>query len=282
MTALYIGLIIAAIFVIFVIAYFLMIMPRMTGKPDTEAFMHHLYAHRGLFDNESDAPENSMKAFKKAVDAGFGIEMDIQLTKDGQMVVFHDWNLKRMCGVEGKVCEYTFEELQQFSLLKSEEKIPIFTEVLKLIDGKVPLIIEYKIETPDASVCEVGNEILRDYKGVYCIESFNPFGVHWYKKHRKDVVRGQLSEDFLKNGLPKTPVHFIVGNLLTNFWAKPDFIAYNAKNYKNLSRRICRKLYKNLAVTWTIKSQEQLDAMREHFDLFIFDSFLPDADYMKK
>ena len=279
MTALYVAL---GVFVFVVIAYLLMIMPRMVGKPDTKPFKNHLYAHRGLFDNESDAPENSMKAFKKAVDAGFGIEMDIQLTKDGQMVVFHDWNLKRMCGVEGKVCEYTFDELQQFSLLKSEEKIPLFTEVLKLVDGKVPLIIEYKIETPDASVCEVGNEILKDYKGVYCIESFNPFGVHWYKKHRKDVVRGQLSEEFLKNGSPKTPVYFIVAKLLTNFWTKPDFIAYNALNYKNWSRRICRNLYGNLAVTWTIKSQEQLDEMRKYFDMFIFDSFVPDPNYMKK
>ena len=279
MTALYVVL---GVFVFVVIAYLLMIMPRMVGKPDTKPFKNHLYAHRGLFDNESDAPENSMKAFKKAVDAGFGMEMDIQLTKDGQMVVFHDWSLKRMCGVEGKVCEYTFDELQQFSLLKSEEKIPLFTEVLKLVDGKVPLIIEYKIETPDASVCEVGNEILKDYKGVYCIESFNPFGVHWYKKHRKDVVRGQLSEEFLKNGSPKTPVYFIVAKLLTNFWTKPDFIAYNALNYKNWSRRICRNLYGNLAVTWTIKSQEQLDEMRKYFDMFIFDSFVPDPNYMKK
>lgn len=279
MTALYVAL---GVFVFVVIAYLLMIMPRMVGKPDTKPFKNHLYAHRGLFDNESDAPENSMKAFKKAVDAGFGMEMDIQLTKDGQMVVFHDFSLKRMCGVEGKVCEYTFDELQQFSLLKSEEKIPLFTEVLKLVDGKVPLIIEYKIETPDASVCEVGNEILKDYKGVYCIESFNPFGVHWYKKHRKDVVRGQLSEEFLKNGSPKTPVYFIVAKLLTNFWTKPDFIAYNALNYKNWSRRICRNLYGNLAVTWTIKSQEQLDEMRKYFDMFIFDSFVPDPNYMKK
>ena len=279
MTALYVVL---GVFVFVVIAYLLMIMPRMVGKPDTKPFKNHLYAHRGLFDNESDAPENSMKAFKKAVDAGFGMEMDIQLTKDGHMVVFHDWSLKRMCGVEGKVCEYTFDELQQFSLLKSEEKIPLFTEVLKLVDGKVPLIIEYKIETPDASVCEVGNEILKDYKGVYCIESFNPFGVHWYKKHRKDVVRGQLSEEFLKNGSPKTPVYFIVAKLLTNFWTKPDFIAYNALNYKNWSRRICRNLYGNLAVTWTIKSQEQLDEMRKYFDMFIFDSFVPDPNYMKK
>ena len=197
-------------------------------------------------------------------------------------MVFHDGTLKRMCGVEGNVCDFTFAELQQFSLLKSEEKIPLFTEVLKIVDGKVPLIIEYKIDSTDPKVCEIGNEILKDYKGVYCIESFNPFGVKWYKKHRKDIVRGQLSEEFIKNGMKKTFLFFIMANLLSNFMTKPDFIAYNAKNYKNLSRRICRKLYKNLAVTWTIKSQEQLDEMRAHFDLFIFDSFVPDADYMKK
>lgn len=268
--------------VILIILYLLMIMPRMFGKPSTEAFMNHLYAHRGLFDNESDAPENSMKAFRKAVEAGFGIEMDVQLTKDDVAVVFHDGKLERMCGVEGKVRDYSFEELQKFSLAKSNEKIPLFTEVLKMVDGKVPLIIEYKIESTDTKVCEIGNKILKDYKGVYCIESFNPFGVLWYKKHRNDIVRGQLSEDFWKNGSKKTLLYFIMAKLLTNFITKPDFIAYNANNYKNLSRRICRKLYKNLAVTWTIKSQEQLDEMREHFDLFIFDSFVPDPNYMKK
>ena len=278
MTALYVVL---AVVVVLIIAYLLMIMPRIMGKPDTEAFMHHLYAHRGLFDNETDAPENSMKAFKMAVDAGFGIEMDVQLTKDDVAVVFHDGKLERMCGVEGKVCDYTFEELQQFSLANSNEKIPLFSEVLKTVDGKVPLIIEYKIDSTDTKVCEIGNEILKEYRGVYCIESFNPFGVHWYKKHRKDIVRGQLSEDFWKNGSKKTLLYFIMAKLLANFIVRPDFIAYNAENHKNLSRRICRKLYKNLAVSWTIKSQEQLDKMREHFDLFIFDSFVPDSNYMK-
>lgn len=274
--------IVLAVVVGLVLVYLLLIMPGMCNKPGTEGLMNHLYAHRGLFNNESDAPENSLKAFKKAVDAGFGIEMDIQLTKDKEVVVFHDGKLERMCGVMGKVNEYTFEELQQFSLLKSEEKIPLFTEVLKIVDGKVPLIIEYKIEGTDTKVCEIGNEILKDYKGVYCIESFNPFGVRWYKKNRKDIVRGQLSEDFIKNGSKKTPVYFIMAKLLSNFLTKPTFIAYNAKNYRNWSRRICRKLYKNLAVTWTIKSQKQLDEMRNHFDLFIFDSFVPNADYMKK
>ena len=272
MTVVYIALI---TIVILMIIYLLMIMPRICGKPSREKLMHHLYAHRGLFDNESDAPENSMKAFRKAIDYGFGIEMDVQLTKDKVAVVFHDGKLERMCKVDGKVSDYTFAELQQFSLAKSKEKIPHFSDVLKLVDGKVPLIIEYKIDGVDTSVCAVGNEILENYNGVYCIESFNPFGVRWYKKHRKDVIRGQLSEDFLKNKSGKGMLYFVMTYLLTNFMAKPDFVAYNAKNYSNISRRICRKLYGNLAVAWTIKSQQQLDEMKEHFDLFIFDSFIP-------
>ena len=279
MTAVYVVL---AVILLVAIVYLLLIMPRIVGKPDTEPFKQHLYAHRGLFDNESDAPENSLKAFKKAVESGFGIEMDVQLTKDKKAVVFHDGNLERMCNAKGKVKEFTFEELQQFSLAKSQEKIPLFTDVLKVVDGKVPLIIEYKIDDTNPLVCEIGNEILKDYKGLYCIESFNPFGVNWYKKHRKDIVRGQLSEEFIKNGMERKLLYFVVANLLTNFWTKPDFIAYNAINHKNLSRRICRNLYGNFAVTWTIKSQEQLDAMRKYFDIYIFDSFVPDPDYMKK
>lgn len=282
MTALYVVLIVLCILAVLVAVYFLLIMPRVCKKPDVSMFKQHLYAHRGLFDNETDAPENSMKAFEKAVEAGFGIEMDVQLTKDKQAVVFHDGKLMRMCGAKGNVSDYTYEELSSFTLANSEEKIPLFKDVLKMIDGRVPLIIEYKIEDTNPEVCEIGNEILKEYQGIYCMESFNPFGVLWYKKHRPDIVRGQLSEKFWKNDNKKLLIYWIVGNLLTNFATKPDFVAYNALHYDNLSRRICRKFYKNLAVTWTIKSQEQLDGIKDEFDLFIFDSFVPDADYMKK
>ncbi len=265
-----------------VVLYLLMIMPQVGKRTDSYLFTNHLYAHRGLFDNDTDAPENSMKAFKKAVDAGYGIEMDIQLTKDNEVVVFHDAQLERMCHEEGKVRDYTLDELQKFSLANSEERIPLFWDVLSMVDGKVPLIIEYKMYSSDTAVCVLANEILEKYQGVYCIESFNPFVVLWYKKHRKDIIRGQLSEDFLKNNIKVNPAVWMVGKLLFNFIVKPDFVAYNAKNYKSLSRRLCRNLYKNTAVAWTIKDQTQLDEMKEQFDLFIFDSFVPDKDYMKK
>ena len=144
------------------ILYMLAIMPRMLGRADRKPFMGVLYAHRGLHDNRTDAPENSLKAFAKAVEAGYGIEMDIQLTKDGVPVVFHDFTLQRMCGTDGKVCDYTYEELQAFHLCESTERIPKFADVLALVDGKVPLIVELKIEGGDTGVCPVADELLRE------------------------------------------------------------------------------------------------------------------------
>ena len=252
-----------------------MIMPRVFHKPDRTPFLGRLYAHRGLHDNNTDAPENSMKAFKKAVEAGYGIELDVQLTKDKIPVVFHDFTLKRVCGAEGRVDAYTYEELQQFHLMNSDEKIPLFSDFLKLVDGKVPLIVEMKIERDDVTVCELANELLKDYKGVYCIESFSPFGVLWYKKHRPETMRGQLSEEFAREKEGHGIVFWIMAKLLENFITRPDFVAYNTKHYKNLSRRICRSFYGNLAVAWTIKSQEDLEFKRKYFDSFIFDSFVP-------
>lgn len=255
--------------------YLLMIMPRVIGKPDMTPLKGWLYAHRGLHDNSTDAPENSLRAFAGAVEAGFGIELDIQMTKDRVPVVFHDYTLKRICGAEGKVCDYTFEELQQFRLCDSDQTIPKFEDVLKLVDGKVPLIVELKIELFDTAICSAGDRLLTDYKGAYCIESFNPLGVFWYRRNRRKVVRGQLSESFLKEKEYTGVLYFLLQNLLFNFLTKPDFVAYNRKHPKALSRRICRRLYRNTAVAWTIRSPEELEAAKKEFDIFIFDSFRP-------
>lgn len=259
-----------------VILYLLAIMPRMTGRPDAEPFLRWLYAHRGLHDNKTDAPENSMRAFQKAVEAGFGIEMDVQLSSDGVPVVFHDFTLQRICGVEGKVCERTFEELQELRLCGTDQKIPRFEDVLRLVDGKVPLIVELKIEATDLSVCPTADKLLSEYKGMYCIESFNPLGVLWYRRNRREVMRGQLASAFLKEGENTGALYFLLQNLLFNWLTKPDFIAFNHRYPEMLSRRLCRGLYRNTAAAWTIKSKEELEAARKHFDIYIFDSFLPE------
>ena len=255
-------------------AYAFLVAPRMINKPDVSVLKGVHYAHRGLHDNHSDAPENSMKAFKKAVDAGYGIEMDIQLTKDKIPVVFHDETLNRMCGVKGKVWEFTFEELQKLTLAESEERIPKFEDVLALVGGKVPLIVEYKLDVPSIEVCEIADPMLQAYNGIYCIESFHPFAVKWYREHRPEVIRGQLSQDFSKQEKYKGKfIYWLLSNLLTNVLTRPDFIAYNHKDADMFSRKVC-SLMGALPVAYTIKSQEEYEKVKDQFELFIFDSFI--------
>lgn len=263
-------------FVIILLLYLWLIKPGIADRPDIASLMGHYYAHRGLHDNETDAPENSMNAFKKAIDAGYGIELDVQLTKDRIPVVFHDETLKRVCGVDGRVRDYTYEELQQFRLCRSDERIPLFSDFLKLVDGKVPLIIEIKIHENVDTVCSIADELIKEYRGTYCIESFHTMVVQWYRKHRPEVIRGQLSTDFSKPGKRESwylcMVHYLLGNVM----GRPDFIAYDHLHKNNISRRLCRYLFGALSVAWTIKSQKELDACKKDFDLFIFEGFVPE------
>lgn len=269
-------LILSICILLLIALYFWMIMPRVLGKPDTVPFQKWLYAHRGLHDNASDAPENSLRAFQRAVNAGFGIELDVQLSKDGVPVVFHDFTLKRICSAEGRVCDYTYQELQSFRLCGSDQKIPRFEEALRLVDARVPLIVELKIASLDVSVCPAADKLLSDYKGMYCIESFNPLGVRWYRRNRREIVRGQLSDAFLKEGKYRGPLYFLSQNLLFNWMGKPDFVAYNHKYPGVFSRRLCHGLYHSTAAAWTIKTPRELEAARKYFEICIFDSFVPE------
>lgn len=266
--------------------YLILICPRIFHKPDRSVFRQKLFAHRGLFNNHSDAPENSLRAFRKAVDAGFGIELDVQLTKDRVPVVFHDFALKRVCGVPGLVKDYTFEELQQFPLCGTDQRIPKFADVLKVIGGSVPMIVEYKSEDTDMSLCPPIDAMLTEYQdrtgGLYCIESFNPLILQWYRLHHNSVCRGQLSDGFLHNPkmhgvFYKTWFLFALQFLLTDFLTAPDFIAYNHKFRKNPSRSLCHALFRNRAAAWTIRSEKELQDAEKHFDVFIFDSFVPEG-----
>lgn len=263
--------------ILFLIIVFMMVYlvaPRMFGRPDCTALVaQRFYAHRGLFDNESDAPENSMKAFQRAVMAGYGIEMDVQLTKDEQLIVFHDATLKRMCGVDGAVGDYTWEELSKMQLKGSAEKIPLFAEVLRMVDGKVPLIVEYKMYRPGTKVCELGNNLLSRYEGVYCIESFHPRALMWYRKHCPKVVRGQLSGNLAATTKDwKKKILYTFGTyLLNNVFTRPDFVAYDERYVHNFSRKLCNSLGA-ISVAYTIRNVQRYEEVKSEFDLFIFDS----------
>lgn len=253
-------------------AYFCLIFPRVFHRPGLNFLLGRHYAHRGLFNNKTEAPENSISAFCKAAEAGYGIEMDVQLSKDNVPVVFHDASLKRMCGVDGNVWEYTLEELKQMHLAGSSATIPTFEEALAAIDRRVPIIVEYKLDIAQTKVCELSNELLNRYGGPYCIECFHPLALIWYRKNRPDVVRGQLGQSYWKEKQFRNRPRFLLLSLLvSNIATRPDFIAFRHQDAANLSRRLCR-LFGALSVAWTIKSQKEYEKVRDSFDLFIFDS----------
>lgn len=256
---------------IIIFLYLFLIAPRMTNKPDRSFLMGRHYAHRGLFNNKSEAPENSLAAFRKAVEDNYGIEWDVQLSKDNIPVIFHDKTLKRMCGIEGNVWDYTLEELKSFRLKDSKETIPTLEEALQVVDGRVPLIIEYKLDRVQTEVCRISNEILKKYKGAYCIECFHPLALIWYKKNRPDIVRGQLCQEFWKTEEYKGFIYIIMSLLLPNVATRPDFVAYKHEDASNISRRLCSVLGA-LPVAYTIKSVEEYKKVEKDFELFIFDS----------
>ena len=185
------------------------------------------FAHRGLHSRDMSVPENSLAAFELAAKAGYGIELDVQLSKDGQVVVFHDDTLDRVCGVHGRVDAFDYSELKKMRLCGSEQTIPLFTEVLRVIRGRGPLLVELKNGPRNRELCEKTYAILADYRGDVCIESFNPFIVAWFRFHAKDLVRGQLSQPMRHyKGETSVPAAFLLSHGLMNFCCRPQFIAY--------------------------------------------------------
>lgn len=265
---------------IFVLAlaglYLFSIAPNKDRRVRMRLFEEQYIAHRGLFDNAGDAPENSLTAFQRAVDAAYGIELDVQMTTDHKLVVFHDDSLQRMCGVDKKLTDCSYQELKKYRLADSNEKIPMFQEVLKLINGKVPLIVEVKSEGDWKSTTRLMAEIMDNYPGHYCMESFHPLCVEWFRKNRPDVIRGQLSTNYFGDHVQrKWYEKFLLSNLMLNFRSRPDFIAYNHIWKNQFSYRLCRKLFAVENVAWTIKNQKELLEAKKTFDVIIFDSFIP-------
>lgn len=252
--------------------YLWLIAPRMFKRPNMTFFKRYHYAHRG-FHNTSDAPENSLKSFLYALENGYGIELDVHLTKDGIPVVFHDNTLKRMCNADIALRDLTLTELQGFTLLNSTETIPTLESVLTLINNKVPIIIELKAEKNTTALCEAVNSCMQGYTGAYCIQSFYPSVLGWYKRNRPDIARGQLSSDFKREKKFCSISLAILSCLLTNCYTRPDFISYNCKYPHSVSRLLCRKLFRAPTLAWTVRSVREFIDIKDHFDSYIFENF---------
>ena len=235
-------------------------------------------AHRGLHANPA-VPENSMAAFRRAIEAGYGIELDVQLTADDELVVFHDETLKRVCGDRRTLHELSYPELQELRLFGTEERIPLFREVLDQIGGRVPLIVEIKSEGRYPVTTKLTYETLRGYPGLYCVESFHPLVLRRYAGLSPETLRGQLSTNYNREDAQR-PFwqRFLLTNLMLDFLSKPDFIAYDRKYAGQFSFQLCRRLYRPVSAAWTVRSREHLEEGRANYTVFIFEGFDPRSE----
>lgn len=246
------------------------------GQPLLEEIQKWKFAHRGLHDARK--PENSMAAFRAALEGGFGIELDVHLLKDGTLAVLHDSDLKRVTGQEGRIEDLSEKDLSRYRLNGTDETIPTFRQVLELFQGKSPMIVEVKSAGNNyAELTKKTCELLDSYPGVYCVESFDPRCVQWLKKNRPDIVRGQLAERFkyTPGGVNRLLLFAMTHNLL-NFLTQPDFIAYK---YNDRKRTICnfiwRKVWGIAGVSWTLRSPNEYENAVNEGWIPIFENFIP-------
>ena len=246
------------------------------GHEGLSALRGWSYAHRGLHGN--GVPENSMDAFRRALEAGYGVELDVHLLSDGGLAVIHDAALVRTTGAEGVVEDLTTQQLSDYRLEGTDQRIPTFEEVLNLFAGKVPLIIELKCERNNyAALCDAVCRAMDGYKGAYCMESFDPRCIRWLYKNRPDIIRGQLSENYFACTKAKLPglLKFILGNHLMNFLTVPDFVAYRFKDRKSVSNFVVEKIWRAQSVTWTLRNMDEHKIAVEENRIPIFEYYMP-------
>lgn len=253
--------------------YITALFPETSRKTQIAAYKGTMFAHRGYHCIEKGVPENSMAAFRAAVSRGYGIELDLHLTADGEVIVFHDDSLMRMCGLSGSPESMTAAQLQKCRLLKTDERIPAFQEVLTLVDGQVPLLIELKMPGTSTKLCKCVNEILNSYHGPFLIESFNTEALHWFRKHAPHILRGQLSSNLTKSD--KTPhwvFRFLTKHLMLNFWGKPDFISYKLSDLPTVNTFLLRKFFAVPFAVWTLRDPVSLKKGMQEYEMQIFEN----------
>ena len=271
-------IILLCVLAVLLLVNILLVMPGHGLKEQRALFTHVNFAHRGLHSRDKHIPENSLAAFKAAVDAGYGIELDLQFSKDEQIVVFHDDTLNRVCKVKGRVDDFTLAELKEMSLCKTDERIPLFSEVLEIVDGKVPLLVEFKNGPKNDLLCEKTLPMLRAYKGDFCIESFSPFIVKWFRNNAPDILRGQLSAPAKEFGDELGGFSaFLLSHCYTNIICRPHFISYHKKK-QSLAVKLADKLGA-MRFVWTVRPDDDIRGLEKKNDAVIFEFYTPGTKY---
>ena len=241
--------------------------PRKPGTEAFQVFLENPIAHRGLYDNKKGIPENSLAAFDEAAKAGYPIELDIQLTSDGKLAVFHDANMSRMANRDWKIAEHKLSEIQEVKLLDSDESIPSFDEVLKCVDGRVPILIEIKItDKTDSSRKEIVKVLyaaLDGYKGDVAIQSFDFDVAEMAIGHEPNIPVGLICSE------KKTQADVARG-------AGFDFMGINIGGLSADTISICHRRGQAV-LTWTVRNAEtQVQVLDRGADNVVFEGYSPD------
>ncbi len=252
-----------------------MLMPGRRGS-EMEKYKSVRYAHRGLHDG--GRAENSLSAFAAAKARGYGIEFDLRLSRDGILVVHHDATLNRTCGVEGRVIDKTAEELAALSLYGTPDGVPTFGQLLELVDGAIPMLIELKQAAGESGVAEAFLKEIEGYKGDFIVESFNPAVLKKVKRARPDIFIGILSCQYSKEkGFKGKPLYWLLERLYLNFLMRPDFIAYEKGGSETRTLRYIRRKFNTPLFAWTVQSaEEERKAYGDGFDTVIFEGYIPE------
>ncbi len=264
------------VLVLFFLLWFLLLRCRRSGR-GWKKLLGRRYAHRG-WHMKPAVPENSLAAFRRALDKGWGAELDVHLLKDGTLAVFHDSDLRRCAGEEGDIEDLDREGLARLRLEGTEEPVPLFDEVLALFEGKAPLIIELKSHKNNyKALTEAVIARLDRYTGDYCVESFDPRVLMVLRRERPAILRGQLAMDFRPGGEPLPGwQRFVLRNLLMNFLTVPDFIAYRFEDRQRLALKLCRRVWGVKEASWTLRSMDDLLTAEAAGAMPIFECFDPD------
>lgn len=231
-------------------------------------------AHRGLHSNPK-IPENSILSFELAIEKNLPIELDLQLTRDGRVVVFHDDDLTRVCQDSRNVVDVDLVDLEELKLFSTDQKIPSLKSVLELVEGRVPLLIEIKNRNYNGHLEDVIYDELKNYEGDYAIQSFNPFTVNHFKKKDPKIMRGLISGTGRDFELPLWKT-FVLRNLLLFPLVKPHFINYEAEGLRLNTISFIRKFCNTTILGWTIDSREKLDKYKNLCHNIIFEKITLD------
>lgn len=260
------------IFVLLSGLYLFALLPEGSRRDQMAAYRGTMFAHRGYHCRKKGIPENSIPAFKAAIEKDYGIELDIHITKDRQLVVFHDDTLMRVCKTDKRPEEMTLQELKRCTLLGTKEHIPTLEEVLSLVDGRVPLLIELKMPERSTALCKRAYRTLKSYHGPYLVQSFNTLGLRWFYENAPHILRGQLASNLTKSDKkPHFLFRFLAKHLMLNFWGHPDFISYKLADLPTPNTTLLRKMFSTPFAVWTLRTPEALEEGIRGYDMQIFE-----------